>query len=223
MSASAAKPLNPLLAAYLAELVAHPLRTKALTTGSLSFLQEVLASHLAGTPVKQKPKDAPVYSHALARARIEAKSFKMFIYGFLVSAPMGHYLVGALQRVFAGKTGTGAKVAQVIASNLLVAPIQTLVYLASMAIINGAKSADEVKKTVKAGFMPVLRVTWVTSPLTLVFAQNFVAPELWVPFFNMVQFVLGTYFNTKVKKARSAAEARARRELEEKAKAGKSA
>ena len=32
------------------------------------------------------------------------------------------------------------------------------VYLASMAVINGAKSLDEIIKTVKAGFFSVLRV-----------------------------------------------------------------
>ena len=32
------------------------------------------------------------------------------------------------------------------------------VYLAAMAVINGAKTLDEVKKTVKAGFGKVLRV-----------------------------------------------------------------
>lgn len=50
----------------------------------------------------------------------------MALYGFLVSAPLGHVLVTALQRAFAGKTSTGAKVAQILASNLLVAPIQTV-------------------------------------------------------------------------------------------------
>ena len=33
-----------------------------------------------------------------------------------------------------------------------------LVYLASLAVIGGAKSWDEVKKTVKGGFFPVIRV-----------------------------------------------------------------
>lgn len=49
----------------------------------------------------------------------------MAVYGSCVSAPLGHLLVGTLQRAFAGKTGTGAKIAQILASNLLIAPIQT--------------------------------------------------------------------------------------------------
>jgi peroxisomal membrane protein 2 len=35
-------------------------------------------------------------------------------------------LVGALQRAFAGKTSGKAKLAQILASNLIVAPIQTV-------------------------------------------------------------------------------------------------
>lgn len=45
------------------------------------------------------------------------------MYGFFVSAPMGHFFVGLLQRAFAGRTSTGAKIAQILASNLLIAPI----------------------------------------------------------------------------------------------------
>ena len=33
-----------------------------------------------------------------------------------------------------------------------------------------------------------------TSPLATLFAQKFIAPELWVPFFNLVAFVLGVRF-----------------------------
>jgi peroxisomal membrane protein 2 len=93
--------------------------------GTLCFLQEVLGSHLAGMPVKRPAKDAPWLPYALAGAHIDAKAFKMALYGSVVSAPIGHVLIGALQRAFAGKTGTGAKVAQILASNLLIAPIQT--------------------------------------------------------------------------------------------------
>ena len=44
-------------------------------------MQEVLASHLAGVPVRNPPKDAPAYRHALALAKIEQKAFSMALYG----------------------------------------------------------------------------------------------------------------------------------------------
>jgi peroxisomal membrane protein 2 len=112
----------------------------------------------------------------LAKAHIDIKAAKMAIYGLLVSAPLSHVLVQYLQKAFAGKTSPGARIAQIVASNLLVSPIQTAgqllvspsytgvlhvlvsAYLASMAIINGATTLDEVIKTVKAGFFSVIRV-----------------------------------------------------------------
>ncbi|KAJ6574976.1 hypothetical protein B0H19DRAFT_1126616 [Mycena capillaripes] len=200
----ASKP-HPLLISYLQQLALHPLRTKAITTATLCFLQEVLGSNIAHMPVKRPAPDAPALLHILARSHVDLRAVKMAIYGFLVSAPVSHFLVGLLQKAFAGKTGTGAKVAQIVASNLLVAPIQTTAYLASMAIISGAKSVDEVVNTIKAGFFSVIRITWITSPIALTIAQRFVPVELWVPFFNAVQFVLGTYFNARVKQLRLAA------------------
>ena len=141
--ATAGKQTHPLLAAYLAQLAIHPLRTKAVTLGvhsskspkthtansallpgTLQLLQEVLASHIAGVPAKRVPKDAPFYQHALARAKFDTKALKMALYGFFISAPLGHFLVGLLQKVFAGRTDVKAKVGQILASNLLVAPIQ---------------------------------------------------------------------------------------------------
>ncbi|KAK7064335.1 mitochondrial carrier domain-containing protein [Favolaschia claudopus] len=193
------------------QLAVHPLRTKAITTATLCFLQEVL------TPPFPKYPDAPVLLHLLARSHVDLRALKMAIYGFLVSAPLSHFLVGLLQKAFAGKTGTSAKIGQIVANNLLVAPVQTSAYLASMAIISGAKSVDEVVNTIKAGFFSVIRITWITSPIALTVAQRFIPVELWVPFFNAVQFVLGTYFNARVKQMRLAALAKkAEKEKEEK-------
>jgi len=146
---------------------------------------------LAGVPIVKLPKDAPATAHILAAARIDLKSVKMGVYGAFISAPMSHYLVGALQKAFAGKTSATAKVAHILANNILIAPIQTVVFLACMAIINGAKSLEEIKRTVKGGFFSVIKVTWVASPLSMVIAQKFIPVELWVPFFNMVAFTLG--------------------------------
>lgn len=180
------------LAAYLKQLQTNPLRTKMLTSGTLSALQELLASWIA----KDSNKDGHYFT-----ARVP----KMAAYGAFISAPLGHVLISILQRLFAGRKSLKAKILQIIVSNLVVAPIQNTVYLVSMAIIAGAKTIHQVHATWKAGFMPVMKVSWVTSPLALAFAQKFLPEHTWVPFFNIVAFFIGTYVNSVTKKKRLAA------------------
>ncbi|KAM0096328.1 hypothetical protein ACP6JD_000088 [Aspergillus fumigatus] len=177
------------LALYLRQLQSNPLRTKMLTSGLLSGLQEVLASWIAN--------DVSKHGHYFS-ARVP----KMTLYGMFISAPLGHLLVGILQKVFAGRTSLKAKILQILASNLIVSPIQNAVYLMSMAIIAGARTLHQVRATVKAGFMPVMKVSWITSPLALAFAQKFLPEHTWVPFFNIIGFFIGTYVNTHTKKKR---------------------
>lgn len=177
---------------YLRELQENPLRTKMLTSGSLSALQEVIASFLAGDRNRHGSYFTP---------RVP----KMAVYGSLISAPLGHILVTALQKAFAGKTSTKAKIMQILVSNLVVSPIQNTVYLACMAVIAGARNLHQIQVTVKAGFLPVMRAAWCTSPIALIVAQKFLPPHAWVPFFNLVAFVIGTYINASTKKKRIAA------------------
>jgi hypothetical protein len=74
-----------------------------------------------------------------------------------------------------------------------------------MAIIAGAQTIHQVHATWKAGFMPVMKVSWISSPLALAFAQQFLPEHTWVPFFNIVAFFIGTYVNSVTKKKRLAA------------------
>jgi Mpv17 / PMP22 family len=74
-----------------------------------------------------------------------------------------------------------------------------------MAVIAGARTFHQVRATVRVGFWPVMRVSWITSPVCLAFAQAFLPQETWVPFFNFVAFVIGTYINSHTKKKRLAA------------------
>ena len=138
---STTRSTHPLLLKYLAQLSHHPLRTKAITTGMktslstwpflvannipgiLCFLQEVLGSNLSGTPANVS-KGASAMVRSLQSVHLNAKAIKMAIYGFLVSAPISHLLVGILQKAFAGKTSPRARVMQILANNLFVAPIQ---------------------------------------------------------------------------------------------------
>jgi len=180
------------LAVYLRQLQTNPLRTKMLTSGTLSALQEILASWIA----KDRNKDGHYFT-----ARVP----KMAAYGAFISAPLGHVLISILQKLFAGRTSLKSKILQIIISNLVVAPIQNTVYLVSMALIAGAKTIHQVHATWRAGFMPVMRVSWITSPLALAFAQKFLPEHTWVPFFNIIAFTIGTYVNATTKKKRLAA------------------
>ncbi|RDW94733.1 hypothetical protein BP5796_00496 [Coleophoma crateriformis] len=180
------------LAAYLKQLQTNPLRTKMLTSGSLSALQELLASWIA----KDRNKDGHYFTSRVP---------KMAAYGAFISAPLGHVLISILQKLFAGRTSLKAKILQILVSNLIIAPIQNSVYLVSMAIIAGARTIHQVHATWKAGFMPVMKVSWLSSPLCLAFAQKFLPEHTWVPFFNIVAFFIGTYINSVTKKKRLAA------------------
>ncbi|KAK5081914.1 hypothetical protein LTR70_009249 [Exophiala xenobiotica] len=180
------------LAAYLKQLQTNPLRTKMLTSGSLAGLQEIIASWLA--------HDRSKHGHYFS-SRVP----KMMAYGALISAPLGHALIGLLQWLFSNRSSLKAKIMQILISNLVVSPIQNTVYLASMAIIAGARTFHQIRATVRAGFMPVMKVSWITSPIALAFAQKFLPEYMWVPFFNFVAFLIGTYINTHTKKKRLAA------------------
>jgi len=191
-----------LLNGYLAQLSINPLRTKMVTSGVLSFLQEVLASYLAGSSVQSLAYSSSESTHtrAVSSSKLDVKALKMAVYGCFISAPMSHILVGLLQKAFAGKNSKAARLGQVLASNLFIAPIQAFVYLVSVSFINGLREPSDIMKTVKVKFSSVLRLSWVTSPLALIIAQNFIPPELWVPWFNLVTFSVGTYVNTRLKK-----------------------
>jgi hypothetical protein len=92
---------------YLKQLQSNPLRTKMLTSGVLSGLQELLASWIA--------HDLSRHGH-----HFSSRVPKMVLYGMFISAPLGHFLIGLLQKVFAGRKSLKAKILQILASNLIV-------------------------------------------------------------------------------------------------------
>lgn len=78
-----------------------------LTSGTLSAVQELLASWIA--------HDRSKNGHY-----ISSRVPKMALYGAFISAPLGHLLVTILQKIFAGRTSLKAKILQIVVSNLIV-------------------------------------------------------------------------------------------------------
>jgi len=181
------RPKDGYLLAYLQQLQTHPLRTKMITSGTLQALQEYAASYLTG----MKNANGGYFTDRVV---------KMSLYGIFIQAPLNHKLVAALQSLFAGRTGIGAKVLQIITNNLTVLPIQCFFLVTVQAIVRGAKTVDEVKAAVKVAFPAVWRFASMSSPISMLVAQNFLPPELWVPWFNFTAFILGTTFNVIAKR-----------------------
>lgn len=98
---------SPPSQAYIKQIEENPLRTKMLTAGTLAGAQELIASFLA----KDRNKHGNYFTSRVP---------KMAAYGALVSAPMGHFLIWLLQKVFSGRTSLRSKILQILVSNLIV-------------------------------------------------------------------------------------------------------
>ncbi|KAJ8297103.1 PXMP2/4 family protein 3 [Rhodotorula toruloides] len=202
------KQINPLLAAYLQSLATRPMLTKSLTSGSLSILSEIIAGHVAGSPPPPLPAKERTGILPLDILKQNHKALKLGLYGFFVSAPLGHSLLAILQKAFAGKTSARAKLGMIVASNLFVSPIQQSVYIAAMAIINGATTPQAIINAWKMSIWKIMKLSWVVSTLSMAFAQKLLAPELWVPFFTLVGQTVGCVINIQVKRRALAARAK---------------
>lgn len=102
----------------------------------------------------------------------------MALFGFLVSAPLGHALVKVMQRVFAGYTVPRARLGMLATSLVIIAPIQIAVFLTNSAIIEGARTKEAILRVLKRGFAPVLGVTWITTPTAIMISRTLLPPEV---------------------------------------------
>lgn len=78
-----------------------------ITSGTLQALQEYAASYLTG----MKNSNGGYFTDRV---------IKMSLYGIFIQAPLNHKLVAALQNLFVGRTGPGAKILQILLNNLTV-------------------------------------------------------------------------------------------------------
>merc|ERR1712093_390418 len=188
--------------------------------GTTAALHQNNITTMSNLVVTQKPVNPLLakYLESLVLRPVLTKAITNASLNF-IQENLAQYLAGSKPAPYR-KTGPKAKVGMIVASNLLVTPVQMSVYLASLGVINGLSSVPAIIKFVRMQITTLLKISWVSNPLSLLFAQRFLSPETWVPFFSSVAFVLGTYFNTKVKKAQIAAKAKAelKKDAEEKSK-----
>lgn len=194
---------------YLAALSAHPLLTKSGTTGVFACLNEILATCFSG---EYHTKQITIFGkQRTVRHVLSPKIVLMIVYGAFIATPISHFYYNALNRVFRGKLSPKMKLAQLAASLSTLTPLLSAIYVSWLALINTYQASSKdfatemrrvlavVKGGLKNNFWLVYRTSAVTSLVALTAAQNFVPQELWVVFFNLIYFVVGTVQNTKIK------------------------
>ncbi|WLF78557.1 hypothetical protein PVL30_002297 [Lodderomyces elongisporus] len=143
---------------------------------------------------------------------LSSKLLKMIIYGSLIATPISHNMYAVINKIFKAPLTPKQKILQILTSLLTVTPTLAACFVSWISLINNYRPGKEfnlknelyriytiVKAGLRKGYLPVLKSSLVTSFFALIVAQKFVKPELWVVFFNLVYFVLGTYQNTKLK------------------------
>lgn len=202
-------PLMSLNTRYLECLAQYPLLTKSVTAGILAAINELVASGASGeyqqTTISAFGKSRTL-KHVFSR-----KTVQMVVYGGLVATPLSHYLYNVLNRVFKGKLGPVMKAVQILVSLCTVSPTLSAAFVSWVSLINNyhPKSSNValearrvfhiVSSGLKQNFWRVYRGSAQTSMVAIAIAQAFLPLELWVVFFTVVFFVLGTIQNTRFK------------------------
>ncbi|KAJ2753564.1 hypothetical protein IWQ56_006599 [Coemansia nantahalensis] len=208
--AAVSRPIGPrslllaVLTAYLSSLARNPLGTKAVTAATLNFLQEEIAQRCSGMRAHEQARAKARGGSGGGKCAIERvvdkRVLQFSLYGLVVSGPLNHFLYEILNRVFAGRPKTKLNtVLALLAQNLLISPVLNSVFLAANAAIAGERDVRRIVQVVRARLLGMMKVSWVVFPCVQLFAARALPPLVWVPFFNAIAFVFGTYFNTQGK------------------------
>ncbi|KAL2832130.1 hypothetical protein BDW59DRAFT_157592 [Aspergillus cavernicola] len=163
--------------------------SKMAAAAVLSAGEEILASWLA----KDRGKNGRFYTSRVP---------KQAIYGSLIHTPINHWLLKAARYLFRGRTGQTSRFLAILFGLLVVAPVQKIMFFAAGAIIAGARTFDQVRATVRAALLPVMKVLLLMYPIAVAFALNFLPEIAWPRFFDIVNSGINVYGNTHVKKKR---------------------
>lgn len=196
---------------YLQYLSTYPLLTKSITSGIFLGLNETIALIVTG---QFQESEVPILKKKVKHV-FSTKLLKMIFYGSLIATPVSHTMYAQINRVFKAPLSSKQKLLQILVSLSTVTPALSALYVSWIGIITQFKCTGGnikaeisnllrvVKSSLKNNYLLVLRTSLVTSLVSLVVAQKFVAPELWVVFFNFVYLILGTYQNIKMKRAQA--------------------
>uniref|UniRef100_A0A804NPB1 Peroxisomal membrane protein PMP22 n=1 Tax=Zea mays TaxID=4577 RepID=A0A804NPB1_MAIZE len=129
--------------AYMKQLQAHPLRTKAITSGVLAGCSDAVAQKISGVSKLQ-----------LRRLLLIA------LYGFAYAGPFGHFLHKLMDRFFKGKKGKETTAKKVLVEQLTASPWNNMMFMMYFGLVVEGRPFGQVKNKVKKDYASVQLTAW---------------------------------------------------------------
>jgi len=96
---------------------------------------------------------------------------------------------------FSSLAGTPCStLARILWSSAVTLPVQVFVFRLFVLLADG-KAPDETVRLAWRGLLPSLKKLWQVYPAAQFVAYRYLPPALWLPFFQVFGFVMGTYLN----------------------------
>jgi len=122
------------------------------------------------------------------------------IYQLFIQCPINHFLRILASKLFSCGEKKYSPLLRFLFVTCVISPIQISINILCLALSN-KKTPSEIKKCFTDNFSHILKLSLIYVPFsTQYLARTFLPRHLWVPFFNLSSFTLGTYIKLIMKK-----------------------
>nr|PNR55050.1 hypothetical protein PHYPA_005943 [Physcomitrium patens]PNR55053.1 hypothetical protein PHYPA_005946 [Physcomitrium patens] len=161
---------------YLSNLQQHPLRTKAITSGTSGVLAgsaDMVAQKLAGAKNLQFKR-----------------SFLLMLYGFCYSGPFGHYFHWLMEKLVPAARDSKTIV---IVEQLTSSPWNNFLFMTYLGMVVEGRKWSSVKSQLKSHFPSVQLNAWRFWPLVGLINYKYLPIQLRVLFHNLAAVCWGIF------------------------------
>eukprot|EP00833_Pecoramyces_ruminatium_P009535 jgi/Orpsp1_1/1183567/evm.model.c7180000085746.1 len=122
------------------------------------------------------------------------------VYQLFIQCPINHLLRVIASKLFSCGEKKYSPILRFLFVTCVISPIQISINILCLALSN-KKTPSEIKKCFTNNFSHILKLSLIYVPFsTQYLARTFLPRHLWVPFFNLSSFTLGTYIKLIMKK-----------------------
>ncbi|GLT99328.1 hypothetical protein SLE2022_167710 [Rubroshorea leprosula] len=169
---------------YLIQLQAHPLRTKAITSGVLAGFSDLVAQKISGIKKLQ-----------LRRLLL------IMLYGFAYGGPFGHFLHKLMDIIFKGKKDTKTIAKKVLLEQLTSSPWNNFLFMTYYGLVIEGKPWTLVKNKVRKDYPTVQLTAWKFWPIVGWINYQYMPLQCRVLFHSFVASCWAIFLNLKARSA----------------------